>query len=86
MSIKGVLNSNQGVIGKVTVRPSNRTTIASPNFEPKIDLEFSELADANTSVKTDGSVVVYDAIKDEYVVRKLDFSAFEIDSIDGGRF
>ena len=86
MSIKGVVNPRQGVVSKVSVRPSNRTTIASPNFEPKINLEFSDLIDANTAIKSDGAVVVYDATNSEYVIRKLDATALDITLIDGGKF
>lgn len=86
MGIKGTINPQQGVVGKVSIRPANRTTIASPKFEPLINLEFSDLVDANTSVKSDGAVVVYDASASEYVIRKLDASALDITSIVGGRF
>jgi hypothetical protein len=86
MAIKGTVNPSQGVVSKVIVRPSNRTTIASPNFEPKINLQFSDLIDANTSTKTDGAVVVYDATNSEYTIKKLDASALDITLIDGGKF
>lgn len=86
MGIKGTINPQQGVVGKVSLRPANRTTIASPNFEPKINLEFSDLIDANTAIKSDGAVVVYDATTSEYVIKKLDASALDISVIEGGRF
>lgn len=86
MAIKGTVNPSQGIVSKVIVRPSNRTTIASPNFEPRINLEFSDLIDANTSVKSDGAVVVYNATTSEYVIRKLDATALDITLIDGGKF
>jgi hypothetical protein len=73
-------------IGKVTVRTGNRTTISSPNFEPRINVSFSDLNDTNTVTKQDGDVVMYDANSDEFVTKKLDQVSVNITNIVGGRF
>ena len=86
MSIKGVINPQQGVVGKVKVLPANKTTIAAPNFEPRINVSFSDLKDANTATKQDGDVVVYDATANEFTTKKLDASAIDITNINGGIF
>jgi hypothetical protein len=86
MPIKGTVNPSQGVVGKAVIRPSNRTTIASPNFEPKINIQFSDLSDANTSAKVNDGVVTYDAINSEFIIKKLDASALDLSLIDGGKF
>lgn len=86
MPIKGTVNPSQGVVSRVSVRPTNRTTIASPNFEPKINIQFSDLSDANTTSKVNDGVVAYDAVNSEFIIKKLDASALDITLIDGGKF
>lgn len=73
-------------IGKITVRTGNRTTVAAPNFEPRINVSFSDLKDANTATKQDGDIIVYDANANEFTTKKLDQSAIDLTNINGGLF
>lgn len=77
------LNSN---IGKVSVRPFNRTTISSPNFKPEINVSIDNIGSLNVSVKSDGDVILYDAETGEYVSSPLNQAQVDIKNINGGNF
>lgn len=85
MSITARLNS-PGTIGKVSVRTTNRTTIADPRFKPNLDVSIFDLDDVNLTTRQLGDVLAYDAINDDYVSTKLTQSLLEITNINGGQF
>lgn len=81
-----VLDPNQKNIGKVSVRTSNQTTIAAPNFEPQINVSIDDIQSVNVQTKTDGDVILYDAETGEYVSSPLREAQVDIKNINGGIF
>lgn len=73
-------------IAKVVVRPSNKTTISSPNFTPRLNVSIESIQGANVSVRQDGDTLIYDATRGEYVSKPIDAAELEITNIDGGKF
>lgn len=73
-------------IGKVVVRQLNRTTISSPNFEPKINVSIDDIQSVNVSVKQDGDVILYNAETGEYISSPLNQAQVDIKNINGGTF
>ena len=85
MSITARLNS-PGTIGKVSIRTSNRTTIADPRFKPDLEVSIFDLNDVNLTTRQLGDVLVYDAINDDYVSSPLTQELIDITNINGGAF
>ena len=73
-------------IGKVVVRPFNRTTISAPNFKPEVNVSIDSIESVNVSTKTDGDVLLYDAETGEYVSSPLRQAQVDITNINGGNF
>lgn len=73
-------------IGKVIVRPFNRTTISSPNFQPIINVSIENIENLNVATKRDGDVFLYDAEREEYVSSPLSQAQVNITNINGGNF
>lgn len=75
-----------GVIGKVEVQQSLRTTVADPKFRPKPNVALTELVDTSITTLEDGQVVVYSAEESKFVVKGLGDIDTKIDRINGGFF
>ena len=73
-------------IGKVSVRTSNRTTIASPNFVPKVNVAISDIQQINVSSRLDGDTLIYNAVTGEYESSPLSQVQIDITNINGGQF
>jgi hypothetical protein len=73
-------------IGKVTVRTGNRTTIASPNFEPKVNVSISDIQQINVSSRLDGDTLIYNAVTGEYESTPISAAQVDITNINGGQF
>lgn len=84
MSIKGTINPQQGVVGKVKVLPANKTTIAAPNFTPKVNVAISDISGANVVSRQDGDTLIYNSITGEYETSPI--RDVNVSSINGGRF
>lgn len=71
-------------IGRVTVKSINRTTIASPNFTPKVNVAISDISGANVVSRQDGDTLIYNSITGEYETSPI--RDVNVSSINGGRF
>jgi hypothetical protein len=63
-------------IGKVIVRPFNRTTISSPNFQPSLNVTIDDIQSLNVETKNDGDVILYNAETGEYVSSPLNYGVY----------
>lgn len=81
-----VLDPSQKNIGRVSVRPVNRTSISSPNFEPKLNVSIEDIQSVNVSTKTDGDVLLYDSESGEFISSPLREAQVDIKNINGGTF
>ena len=86
MAIKGIINNVTGIIGKVKVRPISQTRIASPNFEPKVNISLGDIINVNVNSQLDGDTLIFDANTNTYIARPLTDAAIIIASVNGGRF
>ena len=75
-----------GVIGKVAVRPNQRTTVADPKFKPKPNVALTELVDTTITEVQEGEVILYDATSGKFVNSPLSGVNIDIGNINGGRF
>lgn len=75
-----------GVIGKVEVQQSLRTTVADPKFKPKPNVALTELVDTSITTLEDGQVVVYSAEEGKFIAKGLGDIDTKIDKINGGFF
>lgn len=75
-----------GVIGKVEVQQSLRTTVADPKFRPKPNVALTELVDTSITSVEDGQVVTYSATEGKFVAKGLGDIDTKIDRINGGFF
>jgi hypothetical protein len=73
-----------GIIGKVSVSGSVRTTIADPKLKPKPNVALVELVDTSVSGLQNGDVVAYDATQQKFTNQSL--TQVAIRSINGGSF
>ena len=78
--------SSPGTIGKVSVRSSNRTTIADPRFKPELEVSIFDLNDVSLTTRQQGDVLVYDAMSDDYVSAPITGALIDITNINGGAF
>jgi hypothetical protein len=78
--------SSPGTIGKVSVRSSNRTTIADPKFKPELEVSIYDLNDVSLTTRQQGDVLLYDVISDDYVSSPLTQAQIDITNINGGQF
>jgi len=86
MAFNVKLNPQVGVIGKVVVRPSNRTTISDPNFRVKANVSIFEVNNVETIIREDGDALIYNAISGNYESKPLTEVSIDIRNINGGRF
>lgn len=75
-----------GVIGKVQVQQTLRTTVADPKFRPKPNVALTELVDTNITTLEDGQVVTYSSTDGKFVVKGLGDIDTKISNINGGFF
>lgn len=73
-------------IGKVVVRPTNRTTISAPNFAPKLNVSITDIQGANVEIRREGDALIYNSVTGEYVSSPLTGASISLDEIRGGRF
>jgi hypothetical protein len=78
--------SSPGTIGKVSVRSTNRTTIADPKFKPELEVSIFDLNDVSLTTRQQGDVLVYDVINDDFVSAPLTGALIDITNINGGAF
>ena len=75
-----------GVIGKVAVRPNQRTTIADPKFTPKPNVGLVELFDTAIDQAEEGDVITYVASTGKFENQPLGNVSVQVPSINGGFF
>lgn len=73
-------------IGKVIVRPNIRTTIAAPNFEPRVNVSISDVQQVNVATRQDGDTLIYDAATGEFVAGPIEVARIVLNAINGGSF
>jgi hypothetical protein len=78
--------SKQGLIGKVVMRPINRTSISSPNFKPAPNVAMSDITDVQFTSKANGDVLVYNSVSEKFELNKITIDQFDLENINGGRF
>jgi hypothetical protein len=70
-------------IGRVVVRPNQRTTIADPKFTPKPNVGLVELFDTAIDQAQEGDVLTYVASTGKFENQPQNI---EVNNINGGRF
>jgi hypothetical protein len=76
-----------GVIGKVAVRPNQRTTIADPKFTTKPNVGLVELFDTSISdTVEEGDVITYVASTGKFENQPLGNVSVQVLRINGGFF
>jgi len=73
-------------IGRVVVRPNQRTTIADPKFTPKPNVGLVELFDTDITEVQEGEIILYDATAGKFKNSPLTDANINIDNINGGKF
>lgn len=73
-------------IGRVVVRPNQRTTIADPKFTPKPNVGLVELFDTTITEVQAGEIILYDATAGKFKNAPLTDANINIDNINGGNF
>ena len=75
-----------GVIGKIAVRPNQRTTVTDPKFKPKPNVGLVELYDTAVNTPAEGDVITYVASTGKFENQALANVTLEITNINGGAF
>jgi len=75
-----------GVIGKVAVRPNQRTTIADPKFTPKPNVGLVELFDTAIDQAEEGDIIAYVASTGKFENQPLGNVSVQVPRINGGFF
>lgn len=75
-----------GVIGKVAVRPAQRTTIADPKFVPKPNVAINEINGVDAIAPQDGDVLTYSSATGNYESTQLRDISITVAGINGGAF
>jgi hypothetical protein len=75
-----------GVIGKVAVRPNQRTTIADPKFTPKPNVGLVELFDTAIDQAEEGDIITYVASSGKFENQQLGNVSVQVPRINGGFF
>lgn len=73
-------------IGKVVVRPVNKTTITTPNYAPRLNVALSDVQGVNVATVTNGDSLIYDSSLNQFVAKPINTAEIEITIINGGRF
>lgn len=75
-----------GVIGKVAVRPNQRTTVADPKFKPKANVGLVELFDTAIDQAEEGDVITYVASTGKFENQPLGNVSVQVARVNGGFF
>jgi len=75
-----------GVIGKVAVRPNQRTTIADPKFTPKPNVGLVELFDTAIDQAQEGDIITYVSGTGKFENQPLGNVTLQVPRINGGFF
>lgn len=76
-----------GVIGKVAVRPAQRTTVADPKFKPKPNVAINEIVGVDVATRQeDGDVLTFNATTGNYESSQLSNVNVNVSRINGGAF
>ncbi len=75
-----------GVIGKVAVRPNQRTTIADPKFTPKPNVDLVELFDTAIDQAEEGDIITYVASSGKFENQQLGNVNVQVARVNGGFF
>jgi hypothetical protein len=75
-----------GVIGKVAVRPNQRTTIADPKFTPKPNVGLVELFDTAIDQAEEGDILTYVSSTGKFENQQLGNVSVQVPRINGGFF
>jgi hypothetical protein len=75
-----------GVIGKVAVRPNQRTTIADPKFTPKPNVGLVELFDTAIDQAEEGDIITYVSSTGKFENQQLGNVSVQVPRINGGFF
>ncbi len=75
-----------GVIGKVAVRPNQRTTIADPKFTPKPNVGLVELFDTAIDQAEEGDIITYVASSGKFENQQLGNVNVQVARVNGGFF
>jgi len=75
-----------GVIGKVAVRPNQRTTIADPKFTPKPNVSLVELFDTAIDQAEEGDIITYVSSTGKFENQQLGNVSVQVPRINGGFF
>lgn len=86
MTIRGTIQSKQGLIGKVVNSPINRTSISSPTFKPAPNVSMSDITDVEFTSKANGDILIYNASSEKFELNKLTAEQIGLQNINGGRF
>jgi hypothetical protein len=86
MTIRGTIQSKQGLIGKVVNSPVNRTSISSPNFKPTANVAMSDITDVQFTTKANGDILIYNSSSEKFELNKLTAEQIGLQNINGGRF
>ena len=73
-------------IGRVVVRPNQRTTIADPKFTTKPNVGLVELFDTDISEAAEGDVLTYVASTGKFENQPLGNINVEVANVNGGGF
>ena len=75
-----------GLIGKVAVRPNQRTTIADPKFTPKPNVGLVELFDTAIDQAEEGDIITYVSSTGKFENQQLGNVSVQVPRINGGFF
>ena len=73
-------------IGRVVVRPNQRTTIADPKFTPKPNVGLVELFDTAIDQAEEGDIITYVASSGKFENQQLGNVSVQVPRINGGFF
>jgi hypothetical protein len=79
--------TNRGVVGKVSVTASPRTTIADPKFKPKPNVAISEVVGVDVvSRQEDGDILTFNAVTGLWESQQIQNANINVKNINGGFF
>lgn len=78
--------NSPGIIGRVSVQASPRTTIADPKFKIKPNVAISEIQGVSVPAPQDGDVLAFNAISGNYESTLPTALNVNITNINGGAF
>ena len=82
-----------GITSTITVKLANNTITSMPSSRPvtlksttRSVTNIRDLADVFEGTPEEGEALVYDAVANKYVTRKIDATDIELNNINGGTF